>query len=72
MAITRKLVQIELLFRGTDVPIVNVTAVVSDDEENTATGVARILQGAAIVNAANALRDAVVNAAQNAGKPVTF
>lgn len=72
MAITRKLVQIDLAFQGSDVPIVTVTAVVSDDGENTSTGVARVLQGAGVINAANALRDAVVAAAQNAGKPVTF
>lgn len=72
MAITRKLVQISLAYQGSDVATITVTAIVSDDAENTATGVARVLTAPAVVTAANALRDAVVTAAANAGKPVTF
>jgi len=72
MAITRKLVEIQLNFAGSNIPIIQVTALVSDDVEGTATGASRILAQPAVVSAANALRDAVVTVAANAGLPVTF
>jgi hypothetical protein len=73
MAITRKLVEIQVnIIDAAGTTSTQVTAVVSDDSEGTTTGAVKLLAAPAVVNAANALRDAVVSVAANAGKPVTF
>ena len=72
MAITRKLNEINLRFDGAGNPSVTATGIVSDDAENTSTGVARSMNAPAVIAAAEQLRDAVLQVAQNAGKPLTF
>lgn len=72
MAITRKLYEIRLAFNAAGDPTVDVSALVSDDVEGTSTGMHRQLGTNPVLTAAASLRDAVLAAAQNAGKPLTF
>jgi hypothetical protein len=73
MALTRKLVEIQVnILDATGTTSTQVTALVTDDSEGTATGAVKIINAATVVNAANALRDAIVQVAANAGKPITF
>lgn len=72
MAITRKLNEITLNFDREGNPTVLVTAIVTDTDEGTNSGAARILQAPAVLTAATALRDACLTLAANAGKPLSF
>ena len=72
MAITRRLNEITVTFDGVGNPSVVATGVITDTDEATATGAARQMQAATVINAAVALRDAVLAVAQAAGKPLTF
>jgi len=72
MAITRKLVTITLTYTGSSVHAVHATAVVTDDVEGISDNVLRSINAPAVITAADALRDAVVTASANIGKPVTF
>lgn len=73
MAITRTLSDIRLRITPAsgDVTVV-VSGVISDSVEDTSTDRQRIMLAPAVVNAAVALRDAVLTVAAAAGKPMTF
>lgn len=70
--ITREMVSINISFDSAGTPLVTVNAVVSDTDEQTSSGMTKVLKQAAITTQATQLRDAVLTLAQNAGKPLTF
>ena len=72
MAISRRLHKIEVQFTGNGTPVVRVLAIVTDDEENTSTGASRLIGAPTVINAAAALRDALIEVAAAAGKPIGF
>lgn len=68
----RTLREVTLTFDKDGVPSVTVTGIAEDLDEGTSTGVARVMVAPVVVNAAVALRDAIIAVAAAAGKPLTF
>lgn len=71
MAITRRLDSIGISFKADGTPMVVAQAVISDDSEGTQSGAEKRLNQAAIITIAAQLRDAILQAASAAGKPLT-
>lgn len=71
MAITRRLDSVSISFKADGTPMIAVQAVITDDAEGTQSGAEKRLNQAAIVDLATQLRDAILQAAANAGKPLT-
>lgn len=72
MAITRRVTQITMTFEGTEDPRVSHTAMISDDVEGTSSPDTKRWNAPAVVNAAIALRDAIVAQSAGQGRPLTF
>lgn len=72
MPITRKLSEISVGFLPDGSPVVRVSGVITDTDENTVTGRSQTMQAATVVAEAVLLRDAVLAVAAAAGKPLTL
>lgn len=68
--ITRQLNSIVITFKSDGSPLVTATAMVTDSDENTQSGTAKLLNQAAVITIAEQMRDKIITLAESAGKPV--
>lgn len=72
MAITRKLVSVTVTFDAAGATSTEAQVAITDDVEETSTGLIKRFNAPRIKTAADALRDEIVQQFAGQGRPVTF